>query len=37
MSRFVQILESRTLLTATNSSLAAELATVNTNAAAVKG
>ncbi len=36
MSRFVQILESRTLLTATNSSLAAELATVNTNAAAVK-
>ncbi len=36
MSRFVQALESRTLLTATNSSLAAELATVNTNAAAVK-
>lgn len=36
MSRFVQPLESRTLLTATNSSLAAELTTVNTNAAAVK-
>ena len=36
MSRFVQALESRTLLTATNSSLAAELTTVNTNAAAVK-
>jgi len=36
MSRFVQALESRTLLTATNTSLAAELTTVNTNAAAVK-
>lgn len=36
MSRFVQALESRTLLSATTSSLAAELTFVNTNAAAVK-
>lgn len=36
MSRFIQSLESRRLLTATTSSLAAELTTVNTNASAVK-
>ena len=36
MSRFVQALESRTLLTATTSSLATELASVNTNASAVR-
>ena len=36
MSRFIQLLESRRLLTATSSSLAAELGTANTLAATIK-